>query len=177
VKDRNHLAEVKTTNKVEIITKGVVRNIESNGVKINFLSKKNILDIPTEKIKTKTGYMNISTKETTVFDIVKYIESSGYLDNAVNIIIEISKNLRARNLGVVAKVYETTILQRVGYLLDNFSKAESLSRFIYEEIQKRGPQIIPLSIYSKKVDGTIDEKWKIRINEIVDADVCCPMAK
>lgn len=155
----------------QVITKGPLRKIELNGVKINFFSKKNILDIPTVKIKTKTGFLNASSKEATVYDLVKYVERSGYLDNVANVIVELSNELRARNLGSVSKYYETTVLQRLGHLLDNFSKDNTLSRFIYDEVQKREPQFISLATYTKQKEGGIDSKWKIKINETVKTDV------
>ncbi|USN48380.1 MAG: type IV toxin-antitoxin system AbiEi family antitoxin [Pseudobdellovibrionaceae bacterium] len=155
----------------QVITKGPLRNIELNGIRILFSSKKNISDIPTEKIKTKTGFMNVSTKEVTVCDLVKYVEKSGYLDNVVNTIIEISKDLRARKLGSVSKHFETTVLQRLGYLIDTYSGEDELTRFIHEEVERREPQFIPLAIYSKQKDGKMNEKWKIKVNEVVEADV------
>ena len=155
----------------QVITKGPLRNIELNGVRISFSSKKNISDIPTEKIKTKTGYMNVSTKEVTVFDLVKYVDKSGYLDNVVNIILEISNELRARNLGSISKLYETTILQRLGYLIDTYSEDKALTRFMHEEAAKREPQFIPLATYSNQKNGEMNDKWKIKINETVEADV------
>ena len=155
----------------QVITKGAIRDIKLEGVRISFLSKKNIEEIPIDKIKTRTGYMNISTVEVTLFDLVKYVEHAGYLDNVANIVIEIQNKLRARNLGTASKSFETTVLQRAGYLLDQFCEDKSLSRFMYDEVQKREPQFIPLATYSKKQSSKNEEKWKIKVNESVEADI------
>ncbi len=155
----------------QVITKGAIRNIELEGVHISFLAKKNIEEIPTDKVKTRTGYMNVSTVEVTLLDLVKYIEHAGYLDNVANIVIELQSKIRARNLGTASKSFETTVLQRTGYLIDQFCEDKSLSRFIHEEVQKREPQFIPLATYSKKQSHRNEEKWKIKVNESVAADI------
>lgn len=155
----------------QVVTKGAIRNIELEGVRISFLAKKNIEEIPTDKVKTRTGYMNVSTVEVTLFDLVKYIEHAGYLDNVANIVIELQNKLRARNLGTASKAFETTVLQRTGYLIDQFCEDKALSRFVFEEVQKREPQFIPLATYSKRQSNKNDDKWKIKINETVEADL------
>lgn len=155
----------------QVITQGPLRKIELNGIRILFLSKKNIQDIPTIKTKTKTGYMNISTRETTVFDVVRYLEHSGYLDNVTNVIMELASSLRAKKLGFISKHYETTVLQRTGYLLDEFGGKDLLSKFIYEELKKRKSQFIALSTYSRNKKVTINNKWKLKINETVEPDL------
>lgn len=155
----------------QVVTKGAVRNIELEGVRISFLAKKNIEEIPTDKVKTRTGYMNVSTVEVTLFDLVKYIEHAGYLDNVANIVIEFQNELRARNLGTASKGFETTVLQRTGYLIDQLCEYKSLSRFILEEVQKRVPQFIPLATYSKRQSNKNEEKWKIKVNDTVGADM------
>jgi len=155
----------------QVVTKGAFRDIELPEIRIRFLSKKNILEIETEKVKTKTGYMKVSTPEVTAFDLIKYISPAGYLDNVANVLIELAPKLRARKLAFTAKHFETSILQRLGYLLDEFIKDSDLTRLLWENLERREPQNTPLSIYEKNKKGELDKKWLVWVNEKVEPDL------
>ncbi len=155
----------------QVVTKGPLRDIELSGVRIHFFSKKNISEIPTTKIKTKSGYMNVSGPEVTVFDLIKYVERAGYLDNVVNVLIELSDKLRARQLAAVAKKFESTVVQRLGYLLDRYIKNKDLTHLMWEHLKKREPQATPLSVVGQPSKEEIDQKWLVWVNEIVEPDI------
>ena len=154
-----------------MVIKGPLREILLPGVRIHFFSKKNILEAPVTKVKTKFGYMNVSTPEVTALDLVKYVERAGYLDNVVNILIELSTKIRARHLATVAKSFESTVIQRLGYLLDTYTENKSLTRLMWEILNKREPQPTPLSINGQSNAEEMNRKWLIWINEIVEPDI------
>ncbi len=115
--------------------------------------------------------MNVSTPEVTAFDLVKYVERAGYLDNVVNILIELSTKLRARHLASVAKLFESTIIQRLGYLLDTYTEDKKLTRLMWEVLNKREPQSTSLSITGQSNAEEINRQWLIWINEAVEPDI------
>ena len=115
--------------------------------------------------------MNVSTPEATALDLVKYVERAGYLDNVVNTLIELSSKIRARHLATVAKLFESTVIQRLGYLLDTYTEDKSLTRLMWEVLNKREPQPTPLSIDSQSNIKEMNKKWLIWINEVVEPDI------
>lgn len=155
----------------QVVTKGPLRKILLPEIRIYFFSKKNISRVPVTKVKTKFGYMNVSTPEVTALDLVKYIERAGYLDNVVNTLIELSSKLRARHLATVAKLFESTLIQRLGYLLDTYTENKNLTRLMWEVLNKREPQPTLLSINGQSNAEEMNKKWLIWINETVEPDI------
>ena len=155
----------------QVVTRGSLREILLPGVRIHFFSKKNLLETPTTQVKTKFGYMNVSTPEVTAFDLVKYVERAGYLDNVVNILIELSTKLRARHLASVAKLFESTIIQRLGYLIDTYTEDKKLTRLMWEVLKKRESQSTLLSINGQTNVEEMNKKWLVWINEVVEPDI------
>jgi predicted transcriptional regulator of viral defense system len=155
----------------QVVTKGPLRDILLPGVRIHFFAKRNIHEIKTTKVKTKTGYMNTSTPEVTAFDLVKYVERAGYLDNVVNVLIELSPKLRSRHLAATAKFFESTVVQRLGYLLDTYVGQQSLTQTMHEHLKMREPQTTPLSLAGQPNKGDINSKWLVWVNETVEPDI------
>jgi predicted transcriptional regulator of viral defense system len=74
-------------------------------------------------------------------------------------------------LSRIAKKYSTTsVLQRLGYILDRVLNEEKLADSLYKVLIDRNPLPVPLSIEKGKT-GEIDEKWNVIKNMEIESDL------
>ncbi len=118
----------------------------------------------TTTITTSTGYANISTKEQTLIDLVKYHKASGYLSNVADVIKELSEECVPTALSQVVKHANTTVLQRLGHILE-LCKKQDLTKVIEQELLTRKMQYILLRPEFPGKTGPKIEKWKLINND------------
>jgi predicted transcriptional regulator of viral defense system len=68
--------------------------------------------------KTDTGRMKISSVELTVFDLLRYPQAAGGIDNIATVLSDLGEKIDAEKLSALAPAFERNVVQRVGYLLD-----------------------------------------------------------
>jgi predicted transcriptional regulator of viral defense system len=155
----------------QVITTKSIRPIKLNNLQIDFYYKKFIEPHFYNTVKTSTGNMKASTPEMTSFDLVRYMEASGHINNIGTILCELFSKLSPEKLANLTEAgeVEVTAAQRLGYLLD---------------ILKLPIDLLPLEIALKSrkplkrllipgVKQTVLEKnrrWKILVNEILEPD-------
>lgn len=151
----------------------VARNksgITCGKVRVVFVARKNMADIPTMDFKTPRGYLKISTPAATAFDLVGYPNHAAGLDNAATILAELAENLDGKELVRLAELSPIAWAQRLGYLLDMVGakkKTGELAKYITE----RQPVPTPLSP-SLSFEGISRLKpWNILVNTRVEAEV------
>lgn len=71
-----------------------------------------------EERKTDTGIMKVSSAALTAFDLLRYPQASGGLDNIATILSDLGSTMDREQLEVLSVVMERPVVQRVGYLLD-----------------------------------------------------------
>lgn len=148
------------------------RPINCKKVRIEFITNKNIINAPVQKMNTKQGILNISTPELTALDLVTYQDRAAGIDNVFNILIELAEKIDPNKLIELWKYKpEVTWLQRLGYLFD-ISQNKDLANSIAEFVKDKRLKNRPLSPSSGiNINTPFNEKWKIWINEEVEADV------
>lgn len=171
-------------NVFQIITTKTIRPININSITIDFICSNLLKKSPIKKIQTPTGYMNVSTPETTAYDLVKYLPLVGHINNVATILIELTEKIQEDKLVKIAqKVAPVRSTQRLGYILDYINSRINTDR-LAQVIQKKKAQYIPL-VYGKKIvktdftkknssknkDGNRSERWKILINETIEPDL------
>src|SRR6266436_8642058 len=104
----------------QIVTDKQMRNIQVGRSKIAFYFKKDLNAIASgiEDHKTDTGKMKVSSVELTLFDLLRYPEASGGLDNVLTIFADLGPKLDAGKMASLCGSFERSIVQRAGYFLD-----------------------------------------------------------
>lgn len=144
--------------------------IDCGKVRIRFIARKNVAEIPTLPFKTPRGYLKLSTPEATAFDLVGYPEHSAGLDNVATILAELSEDMDGKKLLEAAKMSPLAWTQRLGYILEIVG-AEKLTDELARHVKSERPVPTPL-IRSKSVKGTIkDERWQVMLNGVVEAEI------
>jgi len=145
------------------------RSIVNNKMKLYFVSKKSWEKSDIVQMKTRAGYINVSSPELTAFDLVIYSSKFG-VNRVATVLKELYEVMKPVALKRIAEKQETAAIQRLGYILDKIVENEKLSNLLFKILENRKVFPIPLSIKKPK-KGEIDKKWKIIINMQVETDL------
>jgi predicted transcriptional regulator of viral defense system len=155
----------------QVMTDRPTRTITIGSVTISFHMARNVTKIPTKKVQTETGYIIVATPETTAFDIVRYPEAAGHLNNVATVLSELSEKIDASKLASLASLYSVPDVQRLGFLLENIVDAKDRTYLLlehYRELRRR-PILLNPDKSAKKM--TPDKKWCVIPNDSVEPDV------
>ena len=159
-----------------IVADKTIKPISLKGLRIDFIKKNNFGKIDEiEKVAGVGGYFYISSPELTAIDLVLFPKKSGYLNNIATVLEDLLDEIDFRKLShlCINKSIPTSIIQRLGYLLDIVLEEKEKAEFIFDVVLKRKPYKTPLSITKKEKDFSItpySKKWLIYENEIVEPD-------
>lgn len=156
----------------QVITDRPLRLIPVGRTRIRFVTKKTIHDTPTLQKQTPTGYITVSTPESTAIDLLRYVSTCGYLNSIATVLSELSESIDKKKLLHVAKITKTELpyIQRLGYLLD-LTGAHDIAEPLAASLQKENPRITPLLSYKTVQDAEISARWFLAVNERVEADL------
>ncbi len=148
-----------------------LRPTSAGRARIRFFVKRQIARTTTTRIKTYTGYLTISTAEATAFDLVRYVEASGHLDNVATVLTELAEVLDAELLVKAAGAgVELSVAQRLGYLLDRVADRH-LTGPLAGWLGKQDPRPVPLRPDRPSKGLHKDSRWLVIINEHIEPDI------
>ena len=143
------------------------RNIKSSS--LFFLSKSNWNPAFIVQKKTQTGFINVSSPEQTALDLCTYIWKFG-VNRVTTILMELREEMKPSVLKKVTKEYDNiSSLQRLGYLLENFTENEKLANAVYSVFKTKKTYYVPLSPKKEK-KGEYNHKWKRIVNMQIEPD-------
>ena len=151
----------------------VLRPTNKKGLKINYISKKEIPATLLESRKTESGYLKVSSPELTAADLVQFEKRIGGLNRAATVLNELADEMKTENINdAFLKEIPVTTIQRLGYLLDKIEGRETLSNHLYDLSKKNGLPFfrIPLKASGKVKGFSSDERWKVIINIEIEPD-------
>lgn len=146
-----------------------LRDIERDDMHIAFQVKQRWDNRSIMQMKTRTGYVNVSTPETTVLDIIENQSKIG-LGRATDVIGELSGSIHASPFHHIASQYPTAIVQRLGYILDSRIGKARLTSTLSDILDQREVHHQHLSLSAEK-KGELIEKWKIIVNDNIQTDL------
>jgi len=147
------------------------RNIIQDKFIINFSEKRNFPGKGIEEKKTEAGYLKLSSKELTFFDLIYYVNNLGGINRVVTILNELRAGIKMESFKEIVKSgFPLTVYQRAGYLLEHVFQDERLSTIIEKRLMKENYRTTLLSP-SDKMIGEIDNKWKVQVNVEIESDI------
>jgi len=138
---------------------------------IRFYQRSNVGALPTTRIKTATGAITVSTRAATMLCAANDTDLVAGLDNAANIIMELSETDEPflDEVSTCAYLFPITALRRLGWILENYTDTKGLDKI--QEISQQSPvRLSKLSMYHS-YSNHVDEKWSLNINVEVEPDV------
>lgn len=151
----------------------VMRPTVKKGIKINYLTRK---DIPThllEERKTETGTIQISSPELTAADLVQHPKRVGGLNRVVEVLSELIDAIRIESLNKeFIDAVPTAVIQRLGYLLETAIGAETLAEGLYQSADVKGEKFfpVPLTPTGRKRGIPVETRWNVIVNETIDTE-------
>ena len=150
-----------------------LRDTTKKGIRINFISRKEIPTDLLQSFKTETGYVLVSSPELTAADLITYQREVGGLNRVSTILNELAETLHIDILN--EKFFENvpvSTIQRLGYLFEEVLQQTKLANKLLKKAKEYGYTFQKISLKSgNQTEGcAIDSKWKITINEEIVID-------
>lgn len=151
----------------------VLRPMQKKGLKINYISKKEIPEPLLDTRKTEAGYLKISNPALTATDLIQYAKRVGGMNRVATVLSELVKSIQpdAFNSNLLQHV-PVTALQRLGYLLDKIFDTQPLANALYRAMQNNNTPLfrIPLKASAPAKGFASDERWKVIVNTTIELD-------
>jgi predicted transcriptional regulator of viral defense system len=146
---------------------------QKKGIKINYITKKDISFNLLEKRKTESGFVNISSPELTAADLVFYNTRVGGINRVCTVINELSESIKPENISrELIETISIPTIQRLGFIFDRIvnqrelaDKLLKISKDLNKSFYKQ-----PLKAGGKRSGFETDEKWGIIINTTIEID-------
>lgn len=127
-----------------------------------------------DQIKTSAGFAKVAGIELTLLDCARYFHKASGLNGLAQIVKDLGNKADAHKLARAAESYENSSVRRLGYLLEragHLGTARALEPFAQraKTTLSLDPSVKPL-LPSLADAPPRDSKWKLRINESVEAD-------
>jgi predicted transcriptional regulator of viral defense system len=153
----------------QIMTTKQIRSLRIGRTILKFFNSKQLVNIKIQKMKSETGYFNISSPEITAYDLIKYVKAAGSLHNAATVLAELSNKIDPIQLEKAASLYDFPTLQRVGYLLERFGE-KAVTDHLFTFISSKKVRYIPLRPGRSIKNCKKDPRWHLIVNEEVEID-------
>lgn len=139
------------------------RPIRCGKVRVSFMVRNNLRNVPVQSVNTPRGTIQISTPEATAIDLVGYRKQVGGFDQVTTILSELGEQIDPEKLVKAAQTAPVTWSQRLGYLLelaDMGEKTDALRRYV----KKTARETVSLLPSSSDNGAVRSRDWKLLIN-------------
>jgi predicted transcriptional regulator of viral defense system len=145
------------------------RPIVCGAVRVSFMARRRINDVPLQNFNTPRGTILVSTPEATAVDLVGYEHHAGGLDQVATILSELAEQTDPQRLVAAARTAPVSWAQRLGYLLERTGggdKAALLKMYVREKARDMTP-LLPAAPHN---DAERSADWKVYVNADVEAE-------
>lgn len=129
------------------------------------------------QLKSETGFAKVAGVELTLLDSVRYFHKAAGIGGAAQIVHDLGGKASPRKLVKAAAAYDSSVVRRLGYLLEHFSherQADALLPFAKtaKSMKLLDPSVkLPAALAAIQADlHEKDSKWKLVLNETVELD-------
>jgi predicted transcriptional regulator of viral defense system len=143
--------------------------IRCGSVRVEFVARGNVAEMPVVRKNTMRGFMHISTPEVTAFDLAGYPSHAGGLSNVVTVLAELAESIDPVKLLAETERSPLPWTQRLGYLLVH-AGAASLVTALAEHVASRAKEYVPLRTRKSVALARRDTRWRVLVNETIEAD-------
>jgi len=161
----------------QVMTEKQLRPLVCGKIKIDFVYKKLLANIALQKISVKTGYLNISSPELTVMDLLLYLHQAGGLNHIATVLSELIESITpTKMLELMRNSKEKAWMQRLGYILEHIEpmetkKRDELVKLLYGFLKKQSLSFIPLASELPVMDMAKNKRWMIIENTAIESDI------
>lgn len=160
----------------QIIVSKQIKPLLCGKVKIEFIYKKNLNNIPIQDKVVKSGYLKIATPETTAMDLLLYVHRSGGLNHVATVLSELLESMKVNELSkLISSSAQKAWIQRLGYILEKIDPLETKKRDQIVHLLKTYLAQQNISFVALNPDLPIkgisrNHDWKLIENTIIESD-------
>lgn len=138
-------------------------------VRVSFVARRNVGDIPVRNFNTPRGTIRVSTVEATALDLVGYMRRSGGLDHVADLLSYLGEGMEPDRLVEASKLAPIPWAQRLGYLLEQVGAGDKVIP-LKEHVQKTARNFTRLLPVANASDAMRSQDWLLQVNATVEAD-------
>jgi len=145
------------------------QDIECGMVRIEFVARGDLEQMPITKLNTPRGIVRYSSPEVTALELVGYPGHAGGLSNVATVLSELCEAMSADKLLEAARLCPVSWSQRLGHLLELVGQqdlADVLAPFVKENARSH----TPLRRAANIAGGKRSARWKLIVNVEVEPD-------
>ncbi len=145
---------------------------------IVFYFRKNVEAVTagTEGRKTDTGTMKISSAALTAFDLLRYPQASGGIDNVATVLSDLGQKIGPEELAALSVLVERPVVQRLGHLLEHLGH-DALTEAMLEALHARGSlpwtELDRLEVRDPDFEPEPqqrDPRWRVMVRRVPEPD-------
>jgi predicted transcriptional regulator of viral defense system len=121
------------------------RPIQCGAVRVAFLARKRLAEVPVQNFNTPRGTILVSSPEATALDLVGYAHHAGGLSQVATVLSELAQRIDPEKLAAAARTAPVAWAQRLGYLLEHLgsaAKTPALKEYVREHA-KQSTALLP----------------------------------
>lgn len=153
--------------------------IECGKVRVAFLIRKRLREVPVQALNTPRGSLLISTPEATAVDLVGYQHQAGGIDLVATLLAELAQRFDPHKLAAAAVTAPVPWAQRLGYLLERVGAADRvapLKKYVRERAHESALLVPNAAAPTKRGRARTPRlerngDWKLYINTAVETDL------
>lgn len=125
-----------------------------------------------EKKKSDAGIYKVASPALTFIDLIHHHTKLGGLNRMLASLEELTEELIEQDIKSLLDWYDNkSSLQRTGFLLEELLGSNSFSDMIFEKLKQQSFYPILLSPKKNEKPGSVDNRWKIDVNLMLDSDL------
>lgn len=165
-----HGAAHQQPQEFQVVAGSVLRPLTVGRVRIRFFFRRQMALAVTEKVKTSSGYIPVSTPEMTAYDLVRYRKGAGSIDHVATVLSELAERMDPKRLVDIAKKgEELSVVQRLGYLLERTEHGD-LTRDLSKFVDAHKPKMVALEPRSSEDVPGRDLRWRVVVNTTIEIE-------
>lgn len=151
----------------------VMRPTQKKGLKVNYISIKEIPSTLIEKRKTEAGYLNVSSPTLTACDLVQFERRVGGINRVTTVLNELAEVIHPSDFSqdILEHAHSTT-LQRLGYLLEFVCFNQNLAEGLFEAMKTREVRFFRIPLKAARVTKgySSGNRWNVIVNTDIETD-------
>lgn len=151
----------------------VLRPTQKKGLKINYISIKEIPASLIEKRKTEAGYLNISNPALTACDLIQFEKRVGGMNRVATVLNELAEAIKPADFSpTLLQHVQVATMQRLGYLLEKVCFNQDLADALFDAMKQKELTFfrIPLKAANQMTGFVADHRWKVIVNTEIEID-------
>lgn len=161
----------------QVMVEKRLKPIKMGRIRIDFVYKKNLSDLPVLDFQVDTGLLKVSSPELTAMDLFLYPSKVFSLNNVSTVLSELIEEIDVGKLISLCKSSTKKFwVQKLGYILDKIdpldtNKRDKIVRALKDYVKNTNLRYLPLSSGNPTKGCIYNTTWKIIENTEIEADI------